>query len=304
MTSTILKASMDMSDPALMPDTVTLNDGTKLHGLIIRNDPESVTLQERMKEVEIPKSSIRRLEDQGQHAVSFTGMVEAGKLPPWRMIVQDLRSDDDIKTFRQIPATTIDSGYLKNIPYLSFRINRRTEMNVYGNPEDPVCIEFGVYERGEKITQFKKIIRAYLAGILSSRAQIAALYGLKESGDVKTVGNLSFKVLPPSAPDAYGGWWLSVYEPKRLDRSRVSDAKYREETLPFHDVNTRDGDLKRDQFMKHDKFLSDTMMSWQGKMPDLRGFYRDKMGVLQPLLSSVKLSKLMASPGPSPTPAP
>ena len=295
---------MDMTDPALMPDTVILNDGTKLHGLIVRNDVQTVTLQERMKEVDIPKSSIRRIDDQGQHGVSFTGMVGPGKLPPWRMIVQDLRSDDDIQSFRQIPATTIDSGYLKNIPYLSFRINRRTEMNVYGNPEDPVCIEFGVYERGEKITQFKKIIRAYLAGILSSRAQIHALYGLKESGDEKTVGGLTFKVLPPSAPDAYGGWWLSVYEPKRLEGSRVSDAQYKKETLPFHDVNTRNGELKRDQFMKHDQFLSATMMSWQGKIPDLLGFYRDKMGVLQPLISSVTLSKPSPSPKSSPSPSP
>jgi len=49
-------------------------------------------------------------------------------------------------------------------------------MNVYGNAEDPVAIEFGVYERkASEITEFKKITRTYLAGLLDNRHEIAAL---------------------------------------------------------------------------------------------------------------------------------
>ena len=230
-----------------------------LHGLIIKNEAYDVTLQERMGEIQIPKKYIRRIEDQGESGVYFADIVDPGKIPPWRMIVQDLRTDDNIASFRQIPATAINSGYLRNIPYLSFRINKHMEMNVYGNPEDPVCLEFGVYEHGSEITRFKKIIRAYLAGTLNSRAEIGALYSLSEKGGEKPAGRLCFKILPPTAPDAYGGWWISVYEPRRLEQARVSDAAY--------------------------KKVTDTIMSWDKIVPELRGFYRNKKGQLNLLLT-------------------
>ena len=275
------QAKSVLPDKRLMPDTIVMNDGTPIHGLILKNDAKKVTLQERMGEVEIPKSFIRRIDDEPDSGVFFADIVDPDRLPPWRMIVQDLRSDDSIKSFRQIPATTIDNGYLKNIPYLSFKINKRVEMNVYGNPEDPVCLEFGIYERGENITKFKKIIRAYLAGILQSRAEIAALYGLDEKGGEKKVGRFVFRVTPPTDPDAYGGWWISIYDPSRLDRLRVPEEVYKKNTLPFDAVNHSSGDLRKDKINSFDHFLSKTMEAWTGMIPNLRGFYRDGMGALK-----------------------
>ena len=278
-------ASMNLSDKRLMPDTVILNDGTHLQGLIIKNNAKEIVLQERNGEQVIPKGHITRIEDQGSCQVYFADIIDPHKLPPWQMIVQDFRTDDNIRSFEQIPPTTIDSGYLKNIPYLSFRINKHTEMNVYGNPEDPVCLEFGIYEKGEKITRFKKLIREYLAGTLESRAEIAALYALDEKGDERQAGNLRFRISPPTSPDAYGGWWISVYNPKRLEKARVSDADYSKVTLPFNEVNGSNGVLREDRNLNHEKFLDKTMMNWSQMMPDLRGFYRDKSGNLKLLTS-------------------
>jgi hypothetical protein len=285
----------------LQPDTVVMNDGRELHGLIIRNNAKKLILQQRMGEVEIPKNEILRIDDQPDSEVFFADIVDPHKLPPWRMIVQDLRSDDSIKSFRQIPATTIDNGYLRKIPYLSFRINKRVEMNVYGNPENPVCLEFGVYERGENITKFKKIIRAYMAGILQSREEIAALYGLDEKGGMTKVGNFVFQVTPPTAPDAYGGWWISIFDQSRLDRYRVPDAIYRKNTLPFSEVNHGTGDLRRDKISMFDRFLNSTQHAWAGMIPNLRGFYRDGMGALKLDTSSHPVS---TTPQPTPNPKP
>ncbi len=292
-------AEVNVGESKLLPDSILLTNGTRLYGLIVKNNAKAVTLQERMSEMVIPKSSICRIEDQGSAGTYFA---KPGKLPPWKMIVQDLRTDDSILSFQQIPATSITNGYLRNIPYLSYRINGRTEMNVYGNRNDPVCIEFGVYERGQKITQFKKIIRTYLAGIVYSRAEIKALYSLDEKGGEKRVGNLCFKVLPPSAPDAYGGWWMSVYEPKLLEQARVSDKAYQKVTLPFEEVNNKSGKLRKDQLAQQEKFLADAMMSWHEKAPDLRGFYRNKMGQLSLLISQGNSKK--APPVASSTSAP
>ena len=202
------------------------------------------------------------------------------------MVVEDLRYDDNVKSFREIPATAIDIGYLKNIPYLSFRINGRMEMNVYGNPENPVCLEFGIYERNpQEITKFKKIIRAYLAGILGSRAEVGAIYTLPETGGDIRVGQVAFKVLPPNSPEAYHGWWLSVYRPDGLAAARVSDAAYAKVTVPFNQVDLKTGDLR-----KQDGMYSFSAMKWGAIMPGLQGFYRDKMGVLKPLFIPNKTS--------------
>ena len=267
------------------PDTVYMNDGSPRHGLIVRNDPTEVVLQQKMGEVTIPKAYIRRI-DEGTKDVYFADLVKPGKLPPWRMIVRDLRSDDSIRSFRQIPATTIELGEFARIPYLSFRINRRVEMNVYGNPEDPVVIEFGIYERkASEITRFKKITRTYLAGLLNSRREIAALYSLKDSGGKKTVGDLTFQVTPPDAPDSDGGWWISIYEKKRLEASRMDDVAYRKVTLPFGEVNHGNGLLREGKEASFDRFLHASMPSWSQMIPGLKGFYRDKMGDLKLLIS-------------------
>jgi len=269
----------------LDPDTIFMNDGTAKKGLIIRNDPTEVILQQRMGEVIIPKAYIRRIDDE-VNDVYFVDMVKPGKLPPWRMIVADLRSDDSIRSFRQIPATTMEKGEFARIPYLSFRINRRVEMNVYGNPEDPVAIEFGIYERkASEITKFKKITRTYLAGLLDNRKEIAALYSLEDKGGKKTVGDLTFQVTPPEAPDADGAWWISIYEHKRLDAFRVPDAIYRKNTLPFGKVNHGNGILRNGNEAFFDAFLQSNMTAWQGMIPDLRGFYRNKVGNLKLLFT-------------------
>jgi hypothetical protein len=286
------RSELDSNAKRLMPDTIVMNDGRFLHGLIVKNDAGKVTLQQRNGEVDIPKNDIRRIEDQTDSGIYFADIVDPGKLPPWRMIVQDLRSDDSIRSFRQIPATTIDNGYLKNIPYLSFKINERIEMNVYGDSEHPVCLEFGIYERGEKITRFKKMIRAYLAGILASREEVAALYCLDEKGGKSRVGKFIFQVTPPDAPDAYGGWWISIYDPKGLDKTRLSDAEYAKVTLSFREVNRSNGLLRSDRSKSLDRFLENSGMNWNSMIPDLRGFYRNSMGQLELLTPSfMKKSK-------------
>jgi len=296
-----------MSNPKLnlYPDTVMLNDGTVVHGLIVRNGSDIITLQEKMGERDIPKSWIRRIIDSNHQEAYFADIVNPGTLPPWRMVVQDFRSDDNIQTFREVPATAIDIGYLKKIPYLSFRINKRVEMNVYGNPENPVCLEFGIYEqKPEEITKFKKIIRAYLAGILSSRAEVGALYALPETGGDIRVGRVALKVLPPTSPDAYHGWWLSIYRPDALASARVSDAEYAKVTVPFNSVDLKTGGLRADALNKQGAMKALATLNLNALMPGVQGFYRDKMGFLQPLFSSVKPTVKSTSPSPTPSPSP
>lgn len=110
----------------------------------------------------------------------------------------------------QIPATVIDAGILQNVPYLSYRVGSDREVNVYGDPEAPACIEIGLY-------------RSLLGAEEEKRRCVAFLRKLVPEVDFNSVklttgktirGSMVVEVTMPDAPDAYGGWWISAY---RLD---------------------------------------------------------------------------------------
>ena len=260
------------------PDTVEMKDGRSLQGLILRNSAKSLLLQTDKTEIEIPKSDIRRIRDQMQNDVVFTDITGKGRLPSWRSMVMDMREHDSIKSFQQIPATTIDSGVFKNIPYLSFRVNEQSEFNIYGHPDDPAALEFGMYGKRRNSTKYRQIIREFLAGHLHSRAEIAALYSISLKGGKKQVGPLVFEITPPKNADAYGGWWISVYDPVRLERARVDDKKYAAVTRPFEEVNTPDGRLRKKGLEEEENWLAASVEQLTGMVPKIRGFYRDKKG--------------------------
>lgn len=268
-------------DQQTMPDRLEMNDGRTLRGLILKNTAASVLFQTGKEELLVPKDQIRRIHDEIDGEIVFPDIAGKGRLPSWRAMVADLRNHDDIRSLQHIPATTIESGLFKNIPYLSFRINEQSEFNVYGDPNDPVAIEFGMYGRQRNNPKYRQIVREFLAGHLHTREEIATLYGLRLTGDERRAGHLAFKVTPPSEADAYGGWWISVFDPKRMDKARVSDAQYAAVTLPFEQVNNRDGSLRASTLEAQENWLESTMRNLTGRSPQVRGFYRDNEGVFR-----------------------
>ena len=268
-------------DQQTMPDRLEMNDGRTLQGLILKNTAKSVLFQTGEEELLVPKDQIRRIHDEIDGEIVFADIAGKGRLPSWRAMVADLRNHDDIRSLQQIPATTIESGLFKNIPYLSFRVNEQSEFNVYGDPHNPVAIEFGMYGRQRKSPKHRQIVREFLAGHLHTRDEIATLYDLRLTGDDRRASHLAFKVTPPDRADAYGGWWISVYDPKRMDQARVSDAQYAAVTLPFDQVNNRDGSLRASTLEAQENWLESTMRNLTGRVPEIRGFYRDKEGVFR-----------------------
>lgn len=268
-------------DQQTMPDRLEMNDGRTLQGLILKNTAKSVLFQTGKEELLVPKDQIRRIHDEIDGEIVFADIAGKGRLPSWRAMVADLRNHDSIHSLQQIPATTVESGLFKNIPYLSFRVNEQSEFNVYGDPHNPVAIEFGMYGRQRKDPRQRQIVREFLAGHLHAREEIVTLYDLRLTGDDRRAGHLAFKVTPPDQADAYGGWWISVYDPKRMEKARVSDAQYAAVTLPFDQVNNRDGSLRASTLEAQENWLESTMRNLTGRAPQIRGFYRDKEGVFR-----------------------
>ncbi len=272
----------------LAPDLIIMKDGTVEEGLVIKNDATAVVLEQPGGDRIIQKHDIQRIDDANKNLSYFADLTNRDKAPPWRMMVQDMRCNDAVKSFMQIPPTKIDGGYLKNVPYLSFNINNRAEMNIYGNPRDPACVEFGAYAHGEKLKLLQGIARQFFAGYIGSRSALATLYRLNLSGDKQRSGKFIYRVTPSSDPDSNGGWWLAIYDPVRLEKARVSDAVYDQMTLPSHDIRAKDGKLKHDLEEKYRQFLNLSMMRWLGKLPGFHGFYRDSNNKLQVMRNTTR----------------
>jgi hypothetical protein len=126
------------------------------------------------------------------------------------------------RTLGQIPSTVIDKGVLRNIPYLSYRAVDY-ELNVYGDPAAPAGIEIGVHKELLKSVGAKKTCVDFLRDLLDDPEDKKLIASLKLDADKKVRDGLTFEITPPTAEDAYGGWWVSVYDEKALDRSRASE---------------------------------------------------------------------------------
>lgn len=257
-------------------DEIQLKDGKRVRGLIVQNTADSVTIQERHGETVYPKSGIVRIIDEQDIGTEFTDIHRRGSLPPWRVLVNDLRTQDGIKSMVEIPAVRIDAGVFRNVPYRSFRMNRNVELNIYGDPESPAGIEMGIYGRQKNSERLRQIIRSYLAGYLTSRDEIGKLYSIGLESGVARSGNLTMEVTPPDGEDAFGAWWLSLFNEKELDRIRLSDADYDQLTRPNSEVVDFRGRVKDIGWTPKEIDLANAGRT--GEEYIIKGFYRDASG--------------------------
>jgi len=261
------------------PDSLVLKDGTVVRGLIIKNTSDSVLLQQKLKEVNYLKSNIVRINDNADTNALYTDLNRKGKLPSWRVIANDLRTHDAIKSLVEIPATVIDNGEFKNVPYKSFRVNRDVELNIYGDPENPAGIELGIYGSQSGKTRLRKILRGYLAGFLTTREEIGALYSLNLDKGIAQAGNLTLEITPKDAPDAYGAWWVSLYNRKDLESVRLNSEEYAKLVRPVDEVIDNRGRVIAEGWSNED-FHRCKKIDQLGDSAKvlLRGFYRDEKG--------------------------
>lgn len=264
------------------PDSIVLKDGRTIRGLIIKNSVDSVLLQEEFVERSYPKSEIVRIRDEADIGVLFTDITRKGDLPSWRVMANDLRMHDEIKSVVEIPATTISIGEFRNVPYKSFRVNHDIELNIYGDPNDPCGVELGIYGGRKNNVKLQKVLRAYLAGFLTTREELKAIYGLDLKGGKAVAGDITFETAPPTAADAFGAWWISLYNVKDMDSIRLSDAKYAKLTKPADEVIDRSGRVIAKGWTKKDLEEMERHKALHGDENVLfRGFYRNANGDFQ-----------------------
>ncbi len=177
----------------------------------------------------------------------FTGVLLALVLTTFRALATDLAlpSANEVtnqlgklswaRNFQQIPATVIDKGVLQNVPYSSFK-SEDYEINVYGDPNRPACIEVGRYKTLLNDYIAMKNCINFIADILPTEKLRGALREMKMYKDIKTVDGLTLEITPPTDEDAYGGWWVSVYSSEALEAAKATGKELSEISVPKNSV--------------------------------------------------------------------
>lgn len=147
---------------------------------------------------------------------------------------------------KQIPATVIDVGNLRFVPYVSYRCGEDYEVNVYGDPEAPSGVEIGVYRSLLSSEQAKDNCLTFIRSVLGDSVDAAIVGVLDRQQDLVTRKGLTIEITPPTGEDAYGGWWISVYDVSALDAARASKTELADITVPKKSVAASDTNQAND----------------------------------------------------------
>lgn len=150
-------------------------------------------------------------------AALFAYMKKPGSTPPAPRLPSAATAVERLAGFAPglapIPATVIEKGPLRDVPYLSYRAGD-VEVNAYGDPDQPACLEIGIFGDASKRPAARDAMAALLGADLS---------GLKMARDKRVVNGLTIEITPETAEDAYGAWWVSVYDAAALDAQRAGE---------------------------------------------------------------------------------
>lgn len=220
--------------PQALADTFVLSDGRTLIGTPLQTNGNNLLILGEYGTLNCPRDLVRQVQPTAD-APSPIGSGE--RLSTFRQTLLLLSQQTWASNLRQIPATVIDAGVMKNVPYLSFRCGGNYEVNVYGDPANPAGVEIGISGNLTRDPLAKSRCERFLNSLLNDAADMNVISKLDWSKDLKVRDGLTFEVTPADAPDAYGAWWISVYSEPALNLSRASDAEIVQITTPRNETN-------------------------------------------------------------------
>jgi hypothetical protein len=206
--------------PALADELLTFNGG-KIQCTVLQESETAVTTL-------IGESVIRFQQNDIKSVVRNSKVLDRPEstttgIPAYSYIMPTLAKQAWAVDLHQIPATVIDKGVLKHVPYKSHRVAVDCEINVYGDPQNPAGVEVGLLGKYLSHDKAKERCLQFVSSLLNESTDRAILAAIKREKDLVVHGDLTFEITPPTADDAYKGWWISVYSEKALDSFRASD---------------------------------------------------------------------------------
>jgi hypothetical protein len=217
--------------------TVELGNGQSLEGTILQTSTSNVTILHRFMVLHLPRSEVKAIKESDSSLA--TTAARSPRLADYRTVIVAATVRPWASDLRQIPSTVIDNGVLRNVPYKSFRAGEGFEINIYGDPAAPSGIEIGV--RGGLLNDenAKQNCLAFICSLLGEPSDRDAVRGLPREKGKALRNGVTLEITPLSAPDAYGGWWVSVYDEAALDSVRASDKEMESITVARNALKPR-----------------------------------------------------------------
>lgn len=210
-------------------DVLHLKNGGTIRGTVIQETDDLVTVAMQYGTMKMIRADIESIEKTGteepEPEKGQAGETKDTRLPRWSRMIERIAKSPWATGLTQIPATVIDKGVMRSVPYTSYRCGSGGdyEVNVYGDPDAPAGVEIGVYGALTKDSAAKRRCVEFIASVLPDATDVAILKAARLEEDKIERGGMTIEITPPTAEDAYGGWWVSVYYERRLDQARASE---------------------------------------------------------------------------------
>ena len=217
---------------SLNADVVILETGKVITGNVLQQDAGGVLVQMDYGTFRYPLSMVKDVRKEA--IASPSESVSGRRIPNWAKIISSLCTNSWAHELKQIPATVIDNEVLKNVPYISFRCNTGGyEINIYGDLDNPSGVEIGAVNYLVQNQEAKSNCVNFISSVLANGDDRKLVDGLNlNQKDLTNSDGMTFETTFPSEPDAYGGWWVSVYDETSLAQARASGAELLAITQP------------------------------------------------------------------------
>lgn len=213
----------------LRSQTIIFSNGRTMDGTVIRTNGNDVIVATDYGTLNFGLENIKEIKE-AQPEGSKTQ--STNRLADFRAAITGLSKEKWASDLSQIPATVIEKGMFRNVPYVSFRCSEDYEVNIYGDLKEPAAIEAGVYRKllGDETAKLNCI--KFIGSILGATEDRDMLQKLSLKKDLKTRNGLNFEVTPPTDEDAYQGWWITVFFEGKLNGARASAKELGDISVP------------------------------------------------------------------------
>ncbi len=216
----------------LKADVVVLQNGSVITGNVLQQDGSGVLIQMDSGTYRFPLSSVSDVKKEAAAAPHVSN--NGHRIPDWAQIVSLLANNGWARGLKQVPATMIESGVWKNVPYVSFRCaSGGYEVNIFGDLNNPAAVQIGAMSYLCNNAEAKSNCVNFICSVLASadaRKTVRSLnWDQKES---KKNGGMTFETVLPGEWGSYGGWWVSVYNDSALANAQASETELLAITQP------------------------------------------------------------------------
>jgi hypothetical protein len=211
--------------PMLKADVIVLQSGAVITGNVLQQDSNGVLMQMEYGTFRYPMAMVRDVKKEAAAAPHVSNNGQA--IPDWAQIVSLLANTGWAPEIKQVPATVINHGNFKHVPYVSFRCAYGGyEVNVFGDLNNPAAIQIGAMGYLKDSDTAKSNCVNFICAVLANAADRKLVRALNwNQKDVQSSGGMNFETLLPGETGSYGGWWVSVYDPTALAAAPASETE-------------------------------------------------------------------------------